>query len=102
MEMGRNSKLCAALMVAFLVVATMTAPTMAVRPMLLRQMPENLQMQQLATLMLEIVAAHSSDNNNNNNVLSCIPKYNRCGPAMDGVQCCEPYTCTSQYYGNCS
>nr|P80403.1 RecName: Full=Alpha-amylase inhibitor AAI [Amaranthus hypochondriacus]1CLV_I Chain I, PROTEIN (ALPHA-AMYLASE INHIBITOR) [synthetic construct]1HTX_A Chain A, ALPHA-AMYLASE INHIBITOR AAI [Amaranthus hypochondriacus]1QFD_A Chain A, PROTEIN (ALPHA-AMYLASE INHIBITOR) [Amaranthus hypochondriacus] len=32
----------------------------------------------------------------------CIPKWNRCGPKMDGVPCCEPYTCTSDYYGNCS
>ncbi|KAK9725527.1 hypothetical protein RND81_05G150900 [Saponaria officinalis] len=98
--MANNAKLCAALMVAFVMVATMTAPTMAVRPMLLRQMPENLQMQQLVTLMLEVVAAHSD--NNKDSVLRCIPQYNRCGPAMDGVPCCEPYTCSSQYYGSCS
>ncbi|CAO2831662.1 unnamed protein product [Amaranthus hypochondriacus] len=101
MDMARS---ILGLMAALMLVATIAPPTMAVRDdiaiaLAMRErgipiIPQDARIQQrLADIML--AAAERK-------VLNCIPKWNRCGPKMDGVPCCEPYTCTSDYYGNCS
>ncbi|XP_021744610.1 uncharacterized protein LOC110710587 [Chenopodium quinoa] len=116
MEMSKNVRMSVLLVAALVLVATMAPPATAIRgkvPLLLALRQRGIPVtqseeakkieQELAKIMLEAVAeSEYNNNNNNNNALRCIPKYNRCGPAVDGVQCCPPYTCTSQYYGSCS
>ncbi|KMT15107.1 hypothetical protein BVRB_3g062260 [Beta vulgaris subsp. vulgaris] len=108
MEMGKNVRVSVVLMAAFMMVAT----TMAIREnvplalamrqrefQVIQPVPEQARIQQqLGQMILEAVAGAKD----NNGILRCIPQYNRCGPAMDGVPCCAPYTCTSDYFGRCA